>query len=117
MDDVHPDVLNRYYGVHGSTKTRSSHMTGAGHPEDELDDSASESDSSEGSENDGDGSDREVEELENRIAGDQHVNIRHEPIKVASHRPPFSDPLDLLSRCNTIWIRCLTRGVGQWYLS
>ncbi|KAI0060244.1 hypothetical protein BV25DRAFT_1807634, partial [Artomyces pyxidatus] len=62
--DVHPDLLNRYYGVSGVPRFRAPGQTGAGHPPDE--------------------------DIEALVAADQAANIRHEPIKVARHTSPFS---------------------------
>jgi hypothetical protein len=81
LDGIHPDAINRYYGVAGLPRRRRRNQTGAGHASD--DDSASE-ESDDGLEpRDLDG------ELENRIGDDQAGNIRHAPVKVARHESPF----------------------------
>lgn len=69
---VHPNVLNRYYGVDGPTRTRSSQDTGAGHPDDE-----------------GTSDEASYQDLEDRIAGDQDPEVRHDPIDVPQHSSPF----------------------------
>lgn len=33
---IHPDLLNRFYGVHGALTQRNAHQTGAGHPVEET---------------------------------------------------------------------------------
>ncbi|KAJ6502955.1 hypothetical protein C8R47DRAFT_969545, partial [Mycena vitilis] len=82
LDGIHPDAINRYYGVAGARLRRSRGDTGAGiASEDEADES-------------GDASDTEAtpeEAMENRIEGDLAQNIRHQPVKVARHRSPFDD--------------------------
>lgn len=86
LHDVHPELLEQYYGVDGHWR-RAPHQTGAGHPEDE-----------DGHEVDADVDPAEllndqnatIEDLENRIADAQSTNIRHEPIKVARHASPFT---------------------------
>lgn len=80
MDGVHPDIIDRYYGVAGPEQERGSTQTGAGHP-----DSEDEDDEVLDSHHEGDMD----EELENRVGADQAHNIRHEPIRVARHRNPF----------------------------
>ncbi|KAJ7037274.1 hypothetical protein C8F04DRAFT_952970 [Mycena alexandri] len=65
MDSVHPDTLNRYYGVDGTEQVRQPGQTGTGHPEDED------------------------EDIANAVAEDLAHNIRHPAIKVARHNNPF----------------------------
>ena len=89
MDNIHPDTINRYYGVHGVEQTRPNQQTGAGHAEDEG--VASGSDSS-GSDEGGETDDTEWAELQHQIAHDQSHNIRHKAVKVARHRNPFVTP-------------------------
>jgi hypothetical protein len=79
LDGIHPDAINRYYGVEGRRLRRPRNQTGAGISEDEPED------------NDGDAQPSEEEQLENRIEADLAQNIRHEPVKVAQHRSPFKD--------------------------
>lgn len=77
LDGIHPDAVNRYYGV---ARTRRHRQTGASHASDE-DVSDEESDP-----------DLDVnpqEQLENQIEEDQAPNIHHEPVKVAWHASPF----------------------------
>ncbi|KAF8201941.1 hypothetical protein K438DRAFT_1799663 [Mycena galopus ATCC 62051] len=88
MDGIHPDAINRYYGVDGALRRRHRGQTGAGHASDEDDGSDDEIDHN--------GSHEELEvdmeeRLENQIAEDQARNIRHAPIKVARHGSPFED--------------------------
>lgn len=76
MDSVHPDTLERYYGVEGDQRVRRPGQTGAGHPGDEEQDES-------------DAWVDEPDELANAVAEDLAHNIRHPPIKVARHRNPF----------------------------
>jgi hypothetical protein len=79
---IHPEILNRYYGVDGHVRARSDARTGAGHPEDEGDWANEDSDDNENS----------VEGyVQNCIAEDQAANIRHAPVKVARHANPFHE--------------------------
>ncbi|KAI0054649.1 hypothetical protein BV25DRAFT_1816776 [Artomyces pyxidatus] len=79
---VHPDLLNRYYGVEGPVHSRRGHQTGAGHPSDEEDDTDSDADEREDI----------FQDLGDRIAADQQANIRHEAIIPASKMSPFPSP-------------------------
>ena len=79
-EGIHPDVINKYYGVDLSKHRRPAGVTGAGHPDDEEDISDSESSdlgSSHG--------------LAEKIARDQMGHIRHEGIAVPVHGNPFHD--------------------------
>ncbi|PSR71725.1 hypothetical protein PHLCEN_2v12399 [Hermanssonia centrifuga] len=81
-EGMHPDTINRYYGVDcgsNETRRRQSH-TGAGHPPDESD---LDSDSSDNEDN--------TPSIGDRIAHDQQPNIRHEPIPVPDNFTPFVD--------------------------
>ncbi|KAJ7738779.1 hypothetical protein B0H16DRAFT_1891248 [Mycena metata] len=80
LDGIHPDAINRYYGVSGPRLRRTRHNTGAG---------ASEEDDEE-DETDSEPTPEEVRE--NQIAADLAQNICHQPIKVARHCSPFPDP-------------------------
>lgn len=82
MDGVHPDIIDRYYGVVGPDRERGSAQTGAGHPDSEDED---EEVLEPLSRHEGD----EDEELENQVEADQEHNIRHEPIRIARHQNPF----------------------------
>lgn len=84
LNGIHPDAINRYYGVAGPRQRRRRHQTGAGIASDEED----QPDESDAEEPD------QQEELENRIQADLAQNIRHSPVKVAKHRSPFKDPAD-----------------------
>jgi hypothetical protein len=74
---VHPDVINKYYGVHGRRVRH--HTTGAGHPQDEDDDSNSEMDQS------------SQPPLAAQMASDQQTHLRHAAIVVPLHGNPFGD--------------------------
>ncbi|KAJ7340847.1 hypothetical protein DFH08DRAFT_963692 [Mycena albidolilacea] len=79
LDGIHPDAINRYYGVAGTRLRRPRNQTGAGiTSDDEL-------------EHDSEGEPTTQEQLENRVQADLVRNIRHEPVKVAKHRCPFTD--------------------------
>ncbi|KAJ7769152.1 hypothetical protein DFH07DRAFT_736053, partial [Mycena maculata] len=82
LDGIHPDAINRYYGVEGARQRRHG-ATGAGHA---LDDEGDLEHSDDDSELDPE------EELENQIQADQAGNIRHSPVKVARHKSPFEEP-------------------------
>ncbi|KAJ7936942.1 hypothetical protein B0H13DRAFT_1589341, partial [Mycena leptocephala] len=73
MDDVHPDTINRYYGVDGTEQARRPGQTGAGHPDDEEDGWV----------------DEPNEYLTNAITADLANNIRHPAVKVARHSNSF----------------------------
>jgi hypothetical protein len=93
MDGVHPDTINRYYGVDGAERVRLNGETGAGHIADEHSESDPLDSSSEDSEEDNesdDNADSEWTELQHQIARDQAHNICHKPVKVARHRSPFT---------------------------
>ncbi|KZT19148.1 hypothetical protein NEOLEDRAFT_1078428, partial [Neolentinus lepideus HHB14362 ss-1] len=81
LDHIHPDILNRYYGVEGHEQHRHASQTGAGHAEDEdLDDDSEVSDAE----------DIEPEdEFVQEILASQAQNIRHKPIPVPRARSPF----------------------------
>ncbi|KAJ7032986.1 hypothetical protein C8F04DRAFT_1003267 [Mycena alexandri] len=81
LDGIHPDAINRYYGVEGRRLRRGRNQTGAGVTSDD-----------EGEVTDSDDDERSLEEqLENRVQDDLSRNIRHAPVKVARHRCPFQD--------------------------
>jgi hypothetical protein len=90
MDDIHPETINCYYGVHGAEQTRLNGQTGAGHAEDE--DAASGSDSSDNEVSDDGNDDAQWAELQNQVAYDQSHNVRHKPVKVPRHHNPFAMP-------------------------
>ncbi|KAJ7705169.1 hypothetical protein B0H16DRAFT_1827476, partial [Mycena metata] len=79
LDGIHPDAINRYYGVAGPRLRRARHHTGAGVSEEDDDEDETDYEPT-------------PEELrENQIEADLAQNIRHQPIKVARHRSPFQD--------------------------
>ncbi|KAJ7759384.1 hypothetical protein DFH07DRAFT_772196 [Mycena maculata] len=82
LDGIHPDAINRYYGVMGPRQHQGPNRTGAGHAQDD-DDSGSEGEGPEVADVEAD--------IENRIGSDQAHNIRHVPIKVARHQSPFDN--------------------------
>ncbi|KAJ7158390.1 hypothetical protein C8R43DRAFT_882563, partial [Mycena crocata] len=89
--DVHPNVLERYYGVHGHPARREPGETGAGQLDDEdvpmpainNEDNNSESESESESEIDDD--------LRQQIEEAHTKNFHHEPVPVPKHANPFSD--------------------------
>jgi hypothetical protein len=68
-EGVHPDVINKYYGVHG--KTVHHNATGAGHPIDEDDNSQP--------------------PLAEQIASDQQSHVHHAGVAVPLHGNPFGN--------------------------
>jgi hypothetical protein len=68
FDNVHPDILERYLGVHGPPSQRQ--HSGAGASDD----------------------DEDYSDLDDRIAIDQEHHIRHDPIEVPPHSNPFKSP-------------------------
>ncbi|KAJ7155284.1 hypothetical protein C8R46DRAFT_895148, partial [Mycena filopes] len=85
LDGIHPDAINRYYGVEGRRLRRRRNQSGAGIDPEEAD---------EGSDADDISAVDEEEALENRVEADLAQNIRHAPIKVAKNRSPFKDSDD-----------------------
>jgi hypothetical protein len=93
MANIHPDTINRYYGVDSIEQTRSDGQTGAGHPDDEdIDSETGDTDVEDGSEGDESDGDHQWTALQCQIASDQAHNIRHKPVKVARHHNPFATP-------------------------
>jgi hypothetical protein len=92
MDSVHPDTINRYYGVDGAERMQLDGQTGAGHMADEDPNPEHSDSSSQDSEEDdkSDSDDAEWTELQHQIARDQAHNIHHKPVKVARHHNPFA---------------------------
>ncbi|KAF8149251.1 hypothetical protein K438DRAFT_1625182 [Mycena galopus ATCC 62051] len=81
LDGIHPDAINRYYGIAGARLRRGRNQTGAGIVSED-----------EGKSEDEDEAEPSMEEqLENRVYADLSQNIRHEPVKVAKSRSPFTD--------------------------
>ncbi|KAJ7286285.1 hypothetical protein C8J57DRAFT_1431768 [Mycena rebaudengoi] len=73
-EGLHPDTINKYYGVSTDPTTQRT-GSGAGNPPDESDD-----------------------DLVERIAQDQGPQVRHEAIDVPDHRNPFLEDNALESR-------------------
>jgi hypothetical protein len=77
-EDIHPEVLNRYYGVHGQQVEREPHQLGAGHSADEEDGVESEDEDNQDITGD----------IAGYIAADQQQHVRHEPVDVPdAHNP------------------------------
>ncbi|KAJ7165971.1 hypothetical protein C8R46DRAFT_997065 [Mycena filopes] len=85
-DEVHPSVLERYYGVHGQITRRAAGQTGAG----QLDDEdvplppVRDEDSDDESDMDNDDLAQEIEEA-------HASNFHHDPVPVPKHANPFPD--------------------------
>jgi hypothetical protein len=94
MHDVHPDIVNKYYGVDGHRLVRGPTQTGAGQPEGEDAETFSIDNYSE----DDDAEEMEVDDaeeyLQDCITEDQAKNIRHPAVKVARHANPFKCEAD-----------------------
>src|ERR1700679_384542 len=69
FEGIHPATLQRYYGIHGRETIRRLNQTGAGHPNDEL-------------ENEEDG-------VIHRIEQDQANDVQHDAIEVPDGNTPF----------------------------
>ncbi|KII85214.1 hypothetical protein PLICRDRAFT_45380 [Plicaturopsis crispa FD-325 SS-3] len=87
-EGLHPDTINKYYGVHGKETRRTQGQTGAGHPTDEEAESDDDSTSEPGSAVRGN-------DLAQRVADDLESDIRHDAIPVPDHRNPFNGNADL----------------------
>jgi hypothetical protein len=68
FDNIHPDILERYLGVHG--------------PPSQCQHSGAEASDD----------DEDYSHLDDRIAADQEHHIRHDPIEVPLHSNPFKSP-------------------------
>ncbi|KAJ6470290.1 hypothetical protein C8R47DRAFT_988786, partial [Mycena vitilis] len=79
---IHPDAINRYYGIAGRHLHRSRTQTGAGITSEDEEDEVEEDDVHEPS---------VEEQIENQVQADLAQNIRHEPVKVANHGSPFDE--------------------------
>ncbi|KAI1789144.1 hypothetical protein LXA43DRAFT_893471, partial [Ganoderma leucocontextum] len=85
LNDVHPDLLSRYYGTEGPEQRRRSDQTGAGHYDVDSDAGSDHTDSEE--------TETSVDpELEEHIEADQEHHVRHPPIPVPDSRCPFESP-------------------------
>ncbi|KAL1948877.1 hypothetical protein VTO73DRAFT_10683 [Trametes versicolor] len=103
FNDVHPEVLARYYGVNGPERRRRQGQTGAGHYDLDDDNTSDSSESSNDSESDSDSnsesksdtsgsnSDSDSDGLNGHLAADQERHIRHPPIPVPSANSPFAN--------------------------
>lgn len=65
FEDVHPDILTRYLGIHGPPSQR--HCSGAGSSDED-----------------------EYHNIRERIIADQEHHIRHDPIEVPQNGNPFA---------------------------
>jgi hypothetical protein len=95
--DIHPDILNRYYGVNGHRIIRGLAQTGAGQPEDEdAEEHWVDEEEEDNVDNESESEmDVDTEEyLQDCIAEDQAKNIRHPAVKVARHANPFEFQTD-----------------------
>ncbi|KAJ7633268.1 hypothetical protein FB45DRAFT_745214 [Roridomyces roridus] len=84
-EDVHPSVLQQYYGAHGAASRRLPGHTGAGQLPDEDVPTPPQNDE----DSDPDSSDSE-DELEAQIAEAHADNFHHEPVAVPKHAEPFN---------------------------
>lgn len=82
-DGLSVNLINKYYGVHGREMKKKPGQSGAGHAPDDED-----------NEDDGWATDNESEEnlpqSESAAYVETEPNIRHEPVSVPDHIPPFS---------------------------
>ncbi|KAJ7291322.1 hypothetical protein C8J57DRAFT_1044858, partial [Mycena rebaudengoi] len=85
-EDVHPTVLQRYYGVHGPLARRASDETGAGQLDDE--DVPIPSVPAVGEEEEESDSD---DDLEEQIEEAHAANFHHKPVPVPKHANPFPE--------------------------
>ena len=105
FNDVHPQLLYRYYGVDGEVFMRRQGQTGAGHYDHDAydgdiindEDSSSSDDSSSSS-----SSESDSEDIRARLAEDQQRHVRHPPIPVPSSDSPFQD-----AETEQTFLRCL----------
>lgn len=72
--DIHPDVINQYYGIHGQQINRPPGETGAGHPSDEVDDET------------------DWVDVGERVGLDQDAQIRHDAVEAPETADPFGTP-------------------------
>lgn len=79
---MHPDNINRYYGVIGPERQRQAHHSGAGHPPEEEEEDSNKSTSE---------SEASYQDIAQGIAEDQEANIRHPPVEVPCSSSPFAD--------------------------
>ncbi|KAJ7793220.1 hypothetical protein B0H14DRAFT_2393724, partial [Mycena olivaceomarginata] len=85
-DDVHPTVLQQYYGVHGKVARREPGATGAG----QLDDEDIPIPSAENYEDEDSGSEDD-DDLRQQLEDAQAENFHHEPVPVPKHANPFPE--------------------------
>ncbi|KAJ7574169.1 hypothetical protein C8J56DRAFT_1126361 [Mycena floridula] len=95
LEDIHPDVLQQFYGTTGHVSRRTG--TGAGHPADE--DSDPEFDGGDGSDSDSSsdsGNDSDIDDLlnawpdvANRVAADIESNFNGKAVGAPRHKDPF----------------------------
>ncbi|KAL1675506.1 hypothetical protein EV122DRAFT_218387, partial [Schizophyllum commune] len=71
---VHPDLLQEFYGVEGRRLRRQPGQTGAGHSVKDVPAAL-------------------LDEIADQIAESQRSNIRHPPVRVPRHSPPFDEEI------------------------
>ncbi|TFK84420.1 hypothetical protein K466DRAFT_577313 [Polyporus arcularius HHB13444] len=81
LNDIHPNLLSRYYGAEGRKRRLGPGQTGAGHYEDDPSE--------------------DTEDLDDHVAADQQRHVRHAPIPVPSSNSPFSQENE------QIFVQCL----------
>lgn len=80
LEGIHPDVLNQYYGVHGTELRREPGQTGAGQlPDEEVP-----------VPDIGDMDDSDWEDLDERVEAAHASNFHHEAVAVPKYAPPFT---------------------------
>ncbi|KAJ6476126.1 hypothetical protein C8R45DRAFT_834301 [Mycena sanguinolenta] len=82
-DNVHPSILQQYYGIHGPRSRRAPGETGAGQLDDEDVPMPSVEEYGEDSESD--------EDLAELVEEAQAENFHHQPVPVPKHANPFPD--------------------------
>ncbi|KAG1750321.1 uncharacterized protein EDB91DRAFT_1046232 [Suillus paluster] len=75
FEGIHPAILQRYYGIHGRELVHGRNQTGAGHPNDESDESDEDS-------------------IIGRIERDQANDVQHDAVEVADGNTPFQNEED-----------------------
>jgi hypothetical protein len=99
-EGVDPVVIDQLYGTHGTRIVRREGQTGAGHPDDDIEDEDV-SDSSSDDESSVDLTET-MGEFAARIAAEVRKNVRHEPVRVARHSSPFPTEKVHVLFCETL---------------
>ncbi|KAI9057836.1 hypothetical protein FKP32DRAFT_1582987, partial [Trametes sanguinea] len=100
LDDIHPDVLSRYYGADVDEGEDQRSRSGAGNYSDDDDHDSDER----GDHN----SEVDVTVLDDRLTSDQQQHIRHAPIPVPDGNSPFSNV-----GFEEVFFRCLAESVEK----